>query len=146
MPPSRWSRDPLFEPATIFVAASDFQDFWETDPRTLMAILGGPNPFFIIRPTHAVWAPRGPEASRGLWGPLLGPLAASFGDLRRPLLGPLLSSLFSLPSSLFPLPSCLLSSLFSFSHLSSLICLLSYLFALSSLLTLSSWSCEASIP
>ena len=48
------------------------------------------------------------------------PLAASFGDLWRPLLGSLFSSFFSLRSSLFSL----LSSLFS----------------------LSSWSCEASIP
>ena len=43
--PSRWSREPLtmqgFELATIFVAPSDFQNFWETDPRKLVGVLGG---------------------------------------------------------------------------------------------------------
>ena len=29
-----------FELATIFVAPSDFQNFWETDPRTLVGVLG----------------------------------------------------------------------------------------------------------
>ena len=60
--------------------------------------------------------PRGGMAKKRV-GP---PLAASFGDLWRPLSGSLFSSFFSLRSSLFSL----LSSLFS----------------------LSSWSCEASIP
>ena len=55
------------------------------------------------------------------------PLAASFGDLWRPLWVCLLSSLLSLLFSLFSLRS----------SLSSL---------LSSLFSLSSWSCEASIP
>ena len=29
-----------FELATIFVAPSDFQNFWETDPRTLIGVWG----------------------------------------------------------------------------------------------------------
>ena len=39
-----WSRDLVkmqgFELATIFVAPSDFQNFWETDPRKLVGVLG----------------------------------------------------------------------------------------------------------
>ena len=49
----------------------------------------------------------GVEKGRPLW---LGPLAASFGDLWRPLWVCLLSSLFSLLSALFPLLSLLLVS------------------------------------
>ena len=39
---SRWSRDHVkmqgFELATLFVAPSDFQNFWETDPRKLVGV------------------------------------------------------------------------------------------------------------
>ena len=102
----------------------------------------GPDPFYIIPPAEAPGSERGIQSPRGLSGPLLGPLAASFGDLLRPLLGSLLSCLFSLLSSLFSLLSSLfslLSSLFSllsslFSHLSSLFSLLSSLFSLLSCL------------
>ena len=103
-PQSRWSRDPLkmqgFELATIFVALSDFQNFWETDSRKLVGVLGGTEPF-LHHP--ALGRGLGATRPRGLSGPLLGPLAASFGDLLRPLLGPILSSLFALLSSLFSL-------------------------------------------
>ena len=91
-----------FELATIFVAPSDFQNFWETDPRTLMAVLGGPNPFFTIPPSDAVWARGGPEASQDLFWDLLRPHLGTSGGLSW--------DLFSLLSSLFSL---LLSSLFS---------------------------------
>ena len=41
---SEWPRDTVkmegFELATIFVAPSAFQNFWETDPRTLVGVLG----------------------------------------------------------------------------------------------------------
>ena len=109
LPPSRWSRDPVkmkgFELATIFVAPSDFQNFWETDPRTLMAVFGGPNPFFTIPPSDAVWARGGPEASQDLFWDLLRPHLGTSGGLSW--------DLFSLLSSLFPLLSSLCSSLFS---------------------------------
>ena len=77
---SRRSRGPVkmqgFELATIFVAPADFQNFWETDSRKLVGLFGGPTRCFTIPPSHAVWAPRGPEASRNLiW------------DLSRPHLG-----------------------------------------------------------
>ena len=43
-PQSRWPRDPIemqgFELATIFVAPSDFESFWETDPRKLVGVFG----------------------------------------------------------------------------------------------------------
>ena len=68
-------------------------------------------------PSKPAEVPRGGGMAEKRVGP---PLAASFGDLWRPLLGSLFSSFLSLRSSLFSL----LSSLFS----------------------LSSWSCEASIP
>ena len=75
---------------------------------------------FLCSLPSALEAARGPSGG-GVAEKRVGPpLAASFGDLWRPLLGSLLSSFFSLRSSLFSL----LSSLFS----------------------LSSWSSEASIP
>ena len=95
-----------FELATIFVAPSDFQNFGETDPRTLMAVLGGPNPFFTIPPSDAVWARGGPEASQDLFGDLLRPHLGTSGGLCWDLFS-LLSSLFSLLSSLGSLPSSL---------------------------------------
>ena len=113
---SRWSRDPVkmqgFELATIFVAPADFQNCWETDSRKLVGLFGGPTRCFTIPPSHAVWAPRGPEASRDLIWDLLRPHLGISGGLFWDLFS-LLSSLFSLLSSLFALlssPFSLLSS------------------------------------
>ena len=147
------------------MAPSDFQNLFLEPWLGHSAASVGTTPFL----QHAARG-RGLGATRprGLSGPLLGPLAASFGDLWRPLLGPLLSSLFSLVSSLFSLLSSLfplLSSLFSL--LSSLFPLLSSLCSLPSFLlgtepfrhhpaplgteplhhsTFSSWSCLSSNP
>ena len=79
------------------MAPSAFQNFWQTDPRKLVGVFGGTEPFL-----HHPALARGQAATRprGLSGPLLGPIAASFGDPLRPLLGSLLSSLFSLFSLL----------------------------------------------
>ena len=107
---SRWSRDPVkmqgFELATIFVAPSDFKSFWETDSQKLVGVFFGAEPFLHHPALARCLAATRP---RGLSGPLLGPLAASFGDLWRPLLDSLLSCFFSLLSSLLSL----LSSLFA---------------------------------
>ena len=111
-PQSRWSRDPVkmqgFELATIFVAPADFQNFGETDSRKLVGLFWGPTRCFTIPPSHAVWAPRGPEASRDLIWDLLRPHLGISGGLFWDLFS-LLSSLFALLSS----PSSLLSSVFS---------------------------------
>ena len=108
-----------FELATIFVAPADFQNFWETDSRKLVGLFLGPTRCFTIPPSHAVWAPRGPEASRDLiWDlsrPHLGISGGLFGDLFS-----LLSSLFSLLSALFSLLASLSSRLSSLFPLCSL--------------------------
>ena len=57
----------------------------------------GPNPFFTIPPSDAVWAPRGQEASRDLFWDLLRPHLGISGGLFWALFF-LLSSLFSLLS------------------------------------------------
>ena len=95
-----------FELATIFVAPSDFQNFWETDPRTLMGVFGGTEPFLHHPSLGRGLGATGPRGLSGpLSGPLSGTLAASFGDLWLPLLGSLLSAFFSLLSSLLSLLS-----------------------------------------
>ena len=89
-----------FELATIFVAPADFQNFWETDSRKLEGVFWGTEPS-LHHPSLARCL--GATRPRGLSGPLLGPLAASFEDLWRRILGSLLSYLFSLLSSLLSL-------------------------------------------
>ena len=91
-----------FELATIFVAPADFQNFGETDSRKLVGLFGGPTRCFTIPPSHAVWAPRGPEASRDLFWDLWRPDLGISGGLVWDLLS-FLSSIFSLLPSLFSL-------------------------------------------
>ena len=74
---SRWSRDPVkmqgFELAIIFVAPSDFKTVGKQTLGSSWVFWGGPNPFFTIPPSDAVWTPRGQEASRDLFWDLLRP-------------------------------------------------------------------------
>ena len=65
-----------------------------------MAYSGGPNPFFAIPPSDAVWARGGPEASQDLFWDLLRPHLGTSGGLCGSVCC-LLSFLFSLLSSLF---------------------------------------------
>ena len=128
---SRWSRDPVkmqgFELATIFVAPADFQNCWETGSRNLVGLFLGPTRCFTIPPSHAVWAPRGPEASRDLIWDLLRPHLGTSCGLSWDLFS-LLSCLFSLLSYLFSLRSSLFSLLSSrFSLPSSLFTIPFYL-------------------